>query len=280
MARGIDTASMISTTLAAYLKANGYTFVVRYFDDSFGRSSKALKKEEIAVIQDANLGIIPVFETTGATGVDDTPRGADYLTMNQGMYDAQHASAEAEQLGYPVGYPIAFAVDTDLLGDDLRSLKQYTQGLKDILVDRHPIWIYGPWDVLQFCRDFCQNEVKGFYQAYAPAWSQGRNANPFPDADIRQILNSQNMAGTAVDIDEAKWEGWSGTMTISDEEVNRIADAVYNRLAPDILTKIDSGFNTTIVAEIRRAMRGHDPNVPGNDAPIAVDDALYPTKAP
>lgn len=59
----------------------------------------------------------------------------------------------------------------------------------------------------------------------------------------------------------------------------RVATAEVNILR-EVMTKIDSGFNTTNVAQFRRAMRGHDPDVAGNDEPIATNDSLFPIKAP
>lgn len=251
--KAVDLASSIDVVLASYLKQNGYQMALRYLDDSFGRSTKSTKQSELVILRDKDLGFLPIFETTGASGIDGTPVGKDYLTMNQGMYDAQHALADLETLGYPHGYPVIFSVDTDLLGSqaggDLWSLREYGKGLKDVIGSFYGIWLYGSWDVIDFATQFATDYFSGFYQAYAPAWSQGRNANQHPNAQIVQVLNGQWLAGHEVDIDEAATEGWMQPMALSDDDKKWILENVLQPLT----IQVNSGFNNSLPIQLARA---------------------------
>lgn len=274
--KAVDLAGTVDITLANYLKTNGYRLVMRYLDDSFGRSWKSTKANELLVLLDHDLGYLPIFETTGASGVDGTPAGKDYLTMNQGMYDAQHAMADLNTLGYPQGYPVIFSVDTDLRGSqaggDLWSLREYGKGLRDVIGTFQSIWLYGSWDVIDFASRFCADVFTGYFQAYAPAWSDGRNANPHPKAQIVQVRNGQSMAGHEVDVDEAATEGWMQPMALSNDDKQWIIENVLQPLS----IKMDSGFNTSLPVQLERAEQAEGSTTPAPVPASVPVPAQYP----
>lgn len=227
MPKGIDTATEITPELSFQLVNGGYQWVARYLDDSFGRSAKSTKLGELVILKQAQLGYIPIFETTGASGVGDTPAGADYLTSDQGMYDAQHAAADLADLKYPDGLTVFFAVDRDLSKIELGSLRGYTMGIHDVLSGRWQIGLYGPWDALDYVHIYCP-WVRSYWQAYAPLWSEGRNANRYPFADIQQVRNSIIIAGIEVDENESTaWDGWKGSEVVTDDELWAALQRLY-----------------------------------------------------
>ena len=111
----IDTATILSASNAQKFKAAGYDIVGRYLTGTVGvgssKRNKSLSVKEIEDITKAGLRIFPIYEDGGYE--------IDYFTAKQGLEDAHLAYAAANQLGFPAGTTIYFAVDVDALGEEI-----------------------------------------------------------------------------------------------------------------------------------------------------------------
>jgi len=113
-------------------------------------------------------------------------------TLAQGKSDGKTAFNYAANLNQTANTPVYFAVDFDAMLSNKQSILDYFHGVKDgylqYLHDRYKfglpeiyykIGVYGSYDVLTWCKD--QDIATYFFQAYAPGWSGGRNANLYPN---------------------------------------------------------------------------------------------------
>lgn len=202
MGNGIHTATDVSNALTC-LKNQGKTFIGRYF--AVINTWKALTANEARKISSAGLYIISIWED----GPADSP---SYFTYNQGKLDGNNAFHYAADLGQSVDTPIYFAVDFDATTDQKQSILDYFKGINDgylqYIYERrkageqvvyYKIGVYGSYDVLTWCKE--QGIATYFFQAYAPRWSNGRNANPWPGYHLRQIASNQTLCSIKVDLD-------------------------------------------------------------------------------
>lgn len=65
--------------------------------------------------------------------------------------------------------------------------------------------MYGSYDVLSWTKE--QGYTTYFFQAYAPAWNGGRNANAWPGYNLRQRGSNQNLCNILVDPDDSSGAG-------------------------------------------------------------------------
>ncbi|MFC0265796.1 glycoside hydrolase domain-containing protein [Alloscardovia macacae] len=118
-AKACDCATVLNAQQANDLRRAGFTHVGRYLTGTVGvganRKSKALTREEVANIRQANLSVFPIYQDGGYY--------PEYFSSaRQGAVDAYTAMAAAQKMGFPKGTIIYFAVDFDAYGyqiDDL-----------------------------------------------------------------------------------------------------------------------------------------------------------------
>lgn len=103
---GADTSTELTAARIATLKANGVTSVGRYLTNYPGSTfNKKLQPGELQRLIDANVGVWPIFQTSG--------NALAYFTTQQGTSDAATALSAARDYGFPDGTVIYFAVDFD-----------------------------------------------------------------------------------------------------------------------------------------------------------------------
>lgn len=111
---GADTSTELTAARIATLKANGVTSVGRYITNYPGSSfNKKLQPGELQRLVNANLGVWPIFQTSG--------NALAYFTTQQGTADAATALSAARDYGFPRGTVIYFAVDFDATDPNITS---------------------------------------------------------------------------------------------------------------------------------------------------------------
>ncbi|MDQ7096957.1 DUF1906 domain-containing protein [Desulfosporosinus sp. PR] len=177
---GIDCATRLTAESAQALKQAGIMAVGRYLGDKQGWA-KALTPDEANVILSAGLAIFLIWESE--------PTNKSYFTSAQGISDAASAIVEVEYLGVPDGVAIYFTVDYDAQANDIASINDYFQGVKNGLGGKYLLGAYGSYVVMKSVT------VDRYFQTYA--WSGGQTA---PN-HIYQYSNDVELVGVAVDRD-------------------------------------------------------------------------------
>ena len=121
---GFDCAQPITQGLLPRLAASGAGFAIRYFTPDLAEA-KDLTAAEVSRVVSAIPGFVfvSVFETTAARALGGT---------SAGVSDAWSALQCASRVGQPVGSAIYFAVDFDLVGEQLGQAKAYFQAIRDV----------------------------------------------------------------------------------------------------------------------------------------------------
>ncbi len=207
---GIDAAANLRNAIACLrttqVRGRPVSFVCRYYNTNNPR--KNLTVREAIDLSSAGLQIVVVWE-------NGFPTRRSYFTRQQGERDGRAAFRMAFKFDQPAGTPVYFAVDYDAFNNaDRTAIRAYFDGvqagyrayrsdpeLRGLAV-AYAIGVYGSSCVLGWCRD--QAIATYFWQAYAPGWCGGQNANRWPGANIRQIRNERQLCGVTVDLDE----GW------------------------------------------------------------------------
>lgn len=127
--------------------ANGRTAVGRYLT---GGINKVLSYRELAVINEAGLHIIPIYQTTGDH--------ASYFSENKGKRDAYYAYDALVKFKFPGGSTVYFAVDYDATVAEVNSkIIPYFKSIRDTFnnIDMHgyKIGIYAPRYVCTLVRE-------------------------------------------------------------------------------------------------------------------------------
>lgn len=208
---GVDRATPFSPDEAVRLSKLGYRLVCRYYRRSLVDPT-LLGEIEADALQGAGMSILPVFEYLADPAMIDGPNG---------IIDGTAAKSCAQTAGQPVRSPICFAFDFDWNESLLPQTVDYLNNVAEGLAGEHPVWIYGPSEVLACSLGLRWDAARGVYipehdpwpgvagrwQAQAAyAWSQGRNAYEFPHADIIQVKNGVSITGLSgpVDIDHVQ----------------------------------------------------------------------------
>lgn len=212
MGTGIHTATDVSNVLTC-LKNAGKTFVGRYF--AVNNTRKALTKTEAQNISNAGVYIVSIWED----GPADTP---SYFTFSQGRVDGKNAfSLAANAFNQTASTPVYFCVDFDADTSNKQAILDYfsgvLQGYGDYVDEQRRlgkpqiayfIGVYGSYWVLDWCKT--QAIAQYFFQAYAPGWSGGQNANAWPGYHLRQRGSNQSLCNISVDPDDSSGSagGW------------------------------------------------------------------------
>ncbi|WP_369351731.1 glycoside hydrolase domain-containing protein [Ligilactobacillus agilis] len=166
----IDTATILSASNAQKFKAAGYDIVGRYLTGTVGvgssKRNKSLSVKEIEDITKAGLRIFPIYEDGGYE--------IDYFTAKQGLEDAHLAYAAANQLGFPAGTTIYFAVDVDALGEEIdNQIIPYFKAVASFLNNTmYNIGVYGTRNV---CLQV--SNIKGVKYSFVADMSYGWSGN-------------------------------------------------------------------------------------------------------
>lgn len=174
------------------LVAAGFSFAIRYVSLDWriiGGRTKVLTRGEAETLDAAGLDVVVVWE--GRAADRDPLSGAA-----QGTADALEAQRQALACGAPAGVPIYFAADWDANAADVDRMGPYFQAAALALGGVHRVGVYGSFRTVS---TLLSRGLVGFgWQTYA--WSGGQwDAR----AQLRQVANSQQIAGGAVDVNEA-----------------------------------------------------------------------------
>ncbi|MCP2168141.1 DUF1906 domain-containing protein [Goodfellowiella coeruleoviolacea] len=226
--RGLDYST--GPPSAAAVRAAGYRFVVRYLSRPGNR--KNITAREFADMTRNGVAVALVFETTANRALSGYAGG---------QADARAAAEQAAAVGMPSSRPIYFAVDFDAQPHQLGAIDAYLRGAASVLGPGR-IGVYGSYSVVRHCLD----AGTARYAWQTAAWSGGR-------ADLRahlfQRIGTVHVAGVACDVNDSnandfgQWPYEEDDMPLSDEDVNRIADASARALL---------NFNCGIPEHLRR----------------------------
>lgn len=181
---GVDIGRRLSLDEVDFLKQRGFSFVARYYSLTPG-NPKNLITSEVAYLHSRRLGIVPVYEETGAPPFD----------FATGERDGQAAKAMGLDVGQPLGSPICFAIDAGTPGE----LVDYFNGVFQGLDGAYLAGVYGSFGVVKMARENFP-ALGYFWQTYA--WSGG---SEYEAADVYQYANGVTLRdGLVVDLDLAR----------------------------------------------------------------------------
>lgn len=190
--RGFDALSVPDVQQYAKLRALGFEVAAGY--------TRALTPIAIRTALGLGMAILPLTE-------HGNPTSLGYFTGEQGRIDGENAAAWADTIGMPTGLPIVGGfLDFDCPRDAMDpTILPFVNEYIKALGLRNPLWLYGPRDCIEHA--LIGDElggpwpgIAGAMQAYAPAWSGGRNAIPSPYADVVQVRNGVTVAGIELDL--------------------------------------------------------------------------------
>lgn len=142
-----DCMKPLTSATANTLVSNGRTAVGRYLT---GGSNKCLSAEELAIIHDAGLRLIPIYQTTN--------NRASYFSESKGKRDAYYAYYALVNFKIPSGTIVYFAVDYDATEAEVESniipyFKAIYDTFDEINMHGYKIGIYGPRYVCTLVRE-------------------------------------------------------------------------------------------------------------------------------
>lgn len=186
----LDYTSRISP---AALKLSNVVAVSRYISVPVASTAwKRITKPEYDELVGAGIDVTLNFEYDARDWLGGSSVGKAHGTI---------AVSEARKLGYPTGKVIPGSCDFDMTPTEWnQSGIQYARAFRDVVrMSGYRPGVYGPWDVLTWCRDIGYD---AFWQAgMSTAWSNGRNANPWPGAHFRQRRHMM-VGGTDTDVND------------------------------------------------------------------------------
>lgn len=161
------------------MRAAGVTGVSRYLSwqdrDSLG---KVIHPAEYDRLRADGFGVLLNWEYSATDWLGGAPAGTAH---------GIEAVRQARALGHPTGTAIPGSADFDMSLAQWNGMARfYAKAYSDALRSSgYRPGVYGPWDVLTWCRDAGYMEV--FWQAgMSTAWSGGRNRDLWPGAHLRQ----------------------------------------------------------------------------------------------
>lgn len=104
----------------------------------------------------------------------------------RGSSHGRAACDQAKALGYPAGSVIPGSADIDMSRNQwVVAGRSYARAYAaELRTGGYRPGVYGPYDVLQWCRD--EAGYDAFWQSMSRAHSQGRNGDPFPGGHLWQ----------------------------------------------------------------------------------------------
>jgi hypothetical protein len=153
---GCDTATRLNATTVQTIKDAGYKFVGRYLTNAnTGDIDKKMTDDEIQLILNAGLSILPIYQTDGAR--------VDYFTIEQAKEDAASAENAARNFGFREETTLYFGVDFDAYDYEVTNtilpyFKQLSESMQALGIN-YDIGIYGP-------RNICNRVYDAGYVKY------------------------------------------------------------------------------------------------------------------
>ena len=181
----------------ALLAAYGVSDVSRYLCYSPIGDWKKIHQPEYDELMNGGFGVTLNWELDAR----------DWVNAN-GAAHGFEAVKEARNLGYPTGCTIIGSADFDMTLDQWKSSgRKYAHDFATTLISsRYRPGVYGPFDVLTWVRDAGYMDV--FWQAgMSTSWSQRRNAELWPGAQIRQ-RHHLNINGHDTDMSDILVPNW------------------------------------------------------------------------
>lgn len=192
----LDYTSAINPTA---LKAVNASDVFRYLCFSPKGDWKTIRQPEYDQLMNAGIGVTLNWEFDARDWNN---------TQTVGFNHGKEAVRQAHNLGYPVGCTIFGSADYDMpWGDWTARGQHYATGFAAVLRDSgYEPGVYGPWNVLTWCRD--SGQYRRFWQAgMSYSWSSGKNANVWPGAHLRQRRH-MTVAGQDTDMNDILIPEW------------------------------------------------------------------------
>jgi hypothetical protein len=229
-----------STPSTAALRAYETAGVCRYLSwlhlwggkTHTGINPKIIQKPEFDRLIDADISVALNWEYDDHDWMGGASAGAAH---------AAEAIAQARALGYPPGCVIIGSCDFDMTSSQWASTgRAYAAAFtKGITAARYTAGVYGPYDVLGWCKALGGFGV--FWQAgMSHGWSGGRNANRWPYAHLRQ-LRHQTIGGIDCDVNEilqpayGQYQPWvAATPAVAPREESRMLTVVQERGSKDV----------------------------------------------
>lgn len=183
MAIVLDYTSRISPSI---LKAANAIGVCRYLSPLVNKTAwKRITQKEYDELISNGIQVTLNWEYDARDWLGGATRGADHGLA---------AGLQAQRLGYPKGSVIVGSADFDMTWNQwVMAGRSYSRAFgKAIRNAGYRPGVYGPYDVLQWCRDDWGTvggdvaRIDAFWQSMSRAHSQGRNANPFPGGHLWQ----------------------------------------------------------------------------------------------
>lgn len=165
---GADTSTQLDAPKIKTLTDNGVEIIGRYLTGTVGvgedRRDKFMTSDELDNLFKNDISVFPIYQDGGW----DT----DYFTLSQGRSDGEIATKVALNLGIPLGTIIYFAVDVDVLGDDIDGLViPYFRGVNSG-ISGYGVGVYGTRNV---CSRITESSLAKF--AFVSDMSTGYSGN-------------------------------------------------------------------------------------------------------
>ncbi|CEI22863.1 YbfG [Propionibacterium freudenreichii] len=167
--RAADCASEVTAARASALVADGRVVVGRYLTNVEGSTlNKKIQTGELSVILGAGLRVFPIFQTLGDS--------LSYFSDAQGYSDAGDAVQAATGYGFKRGTTIYFAVDVDVLGDDIPgSIIPYFQGVNRAMQRFGNLYHVGAYGTRNVCRQLTDADLIQY--SFVAGMSYGYSGN-------------------------------------------------------------------------------------------------------
>ncbi|HAP4089316.1 TPA: DUF1906 domain-containing protein, partial [Enterococcus faecalis] len=227
-ADGADTSTQLTRSQIQTLVDNDIKIVGRYLTGTVGigkdERNKYLTTEELNNIFSKNLSVFPIYQDGGAA--------LAYFTYDRGLSDGKKAIDAAKNLNIPLTTVIYFAVDLDMLGEEILAYAgEYFKGVSAVMsYSGYQTGVYGTRNV---CSQIINNGYASF--AFVSDMSTGYSGNlgfPMPrqwsfDQFVEFTIGSGN---GAVGIDLIATSGRdSGFNELSNDTNNDNYIAKYNQ---------------------------------------------------
>lgn len=217
------------------VKAAGYDGVIRYlFAPSPG--GKGIDKAEATAIRAAGLGLVVIYEWYAGRALEGAVAG---------VTDAKVALALARSIGFPDTRPIYFAVDVPATAGQQPAIDAYLRGAASV-IGAARVGVYGSYYVVERC--YASGSARWYWQTRG--WSNGKVS---AHTHLYQYLNSQQVAGASVDLNESRqfdFGAWEPTLKPAIIPPKPIAKPAIHIMTPaEMLAWAKNAVKTPVVVK-------------------------------